>query len=207
MLRTLRTVLPAPSLLLAAALPLAACDDDVAPASDAGGLIDVSLEPVTVEGSLVSSSACDSCGSGCTEENIVYASRTHRAEELIYPDLPPVGGDHDRCWASWGVHEDELSPRNYVHNLEHGGVVVLYDCPEGCPAEGSALESWVEAQEPGTAILSPASGLPAPFALLAWEHRLLLDCVDLDVLNDFRDMRAGRAPESVTSMPPGNCMP
>lgn len=40
------------------------------------------------------------------------------------PDLPPV---------PWGIHADALAAEMYAANLAQGGVVISYNCPDGCP--------------------------------------------------------------------------
>ena len=50
-----------------------------------------------------------------------------------YQDYPPTSGMHWPSPAPWGVSELELSSETWVHNLEHGGVVILYHCGTPCP--------------------------------------------------------------------------
>ncbi len=45
---------------------------------------------------------------------------------------PPVTGSHWDNWAKWDRHYSSLARGFYVHNTEHGGVVLLYNCPDGC---------------------------------------------------------------------------
>ena len=46
-----------------------------------------------------------------------------------YPHNPPIAGPHYWVWGRWGIHmESPPLPRGYwVHNLEHGGVVFVYN--------------------------------------------------------------------------------
>jgi hypothetical protein len=46
---------------------------------------------------------------------------------------PPVTGSHFEHWAKWDRHYTSLERGFWVHNAEHGGVILLYRCPEGCP--------------------------------------------------------------------------
>jgi hypothetical protein len=163
---------------------------------------------VVVEGTVESSTECDACGGACTEEVITYESRGHLGP-IEYLDSPPAGGDHDGCWAEWGVHDDELAPRNWIHNLEHGGVVILYDCPDGCVEDITTLSSYVEGVEGvegALVILTSYTGLPTQFAAVAWQHRILLECADTDALDTFIEENGDQAPESVAAGPPASCM-
>ncbi|MDP2343311.1 MAG: DUF3105 domain-containing protein [Deltaproteobacteria bacterium] len=45
----------------------------------------------------------------------------------VYESNPPASGPHYPVWASWGVHADDdvVERGQWVHNLEHGGIVLL----------------------------------------------------------------------------------
>lgn len=154
-----------------------------------------------------SSQACDACGGACVEDFIPARSADHVEGAIDYADNPPTGGDHSACWAQWGVHAEVMPPERWVHNLEHGGVVFLFDCPDGCETERQALADHVASLPPGRALLTGASGMPARFAAVAWEHRLLLDCLDLEALDAFFAARVGQGPEDLGAGPPDSCPP
>ena len=127
--------------------------------------------------------------------------------DVVYVDEPPTSGDHNPCWAEWGVHTEEVAAENWVHNLEHGGVVFLYDCPDdSCVEEVAALVAYVESLASGTALLSPYAPADLPFTVLSWEHRLELGCFELPSLQAFYTAHVGRAPEDVTSGPGASCL-
>ena len=46
-----------------------------------------------------------------------------------YVHNPPASGDHWPWPATWGVHNEVLAREWWVHNLEHQGIVLLYNCP------------------------------------------------------------------------------
>jgi len=149
---------------------------------------------------------CASCDLTCALEYVPSESRTHVDGGVDYPDTPPASGDHDPCWATWGVHEEPVDDENWVHNLEHGGVVFLYNCPEGCPDEVVSLVNFATSLPENTWIVTPYSALSTQYAVVAWNYRTTSDCFDLDAWASFYDFFADNAPESVTSMPPGSCM-
>ncbi len=91
-----------------------------------------------------------------------------------YDTRPATSGPHwftDRTTlapygapARWGVYTEPLPDEVLVHNLEHGGVGLHYDCPAGCPESVQALHDLV----PGGGslfILSPYSGMPKKIAV------------------------------------------
>lgn len=149
---------------------------------------------------------CGQCDATCTYDEPAVTSASHIDGGLDYPDAPPAGGDHDPCWTTWGVHPTDPGDEHWVHNLEHGGVVYLYDCPDGCEADVAALEAMVADLPEGTVILAPYDGLKTQFAAVAWERRLQLDCLDTGALVEFYERFVDNAPESVTAGPPGGCM-
>jgi hypothetical protein len=148
--------------------------------------------------------ACDREEETCLgeEEFVASLASSHVSGGVDYDDLPPTGGPHDPCWAEWGVHEEEVPDERWVHNLEHGGVVFLHNCPNGCPDAVDRMEKLVT----GQAILTPYAALPSRFAVVSWEHRLLMDCADTDAMQAFYDTHFDQAPESSTSAPGESCM-
>lgn len=147
-----------------------------------------------------SGSVCTACGD-CEESQRVTSAR-HVAPPVDYPDLPPTGGDHAGCWTSYRVHEVEVADEYWVHNLEHGAVVFLYNCPEGCSAELAQLEALTSGRP--FALVTPYAALePGSFAAVAWGHRLVSQCFDEDALRRFYEAHVDRAPESITG--DGSC--
>jgi len=156
---------------------------------------------------LLSSIACAACAGECTLENFQINSRSHQSDGVDYTYLPPVGGDHDPCWAPYGVHEEEVNAENWVHNLEHGAIVLLYNCPEGCDDEVAVLSSVAASLAPSTVLVSSYSGMESRFAAVAWGWRMLLDCADdPSAFADFYSDHFAQAPETTTASPSAECM-
>ncbi len=103
--------------------------------------------------------------------------------------------------ARWGTYTEVLPDEVLVHNLEHGGIGLHYDCPSGCPDIVTALQKIVPSN-PSLFVLSPYRGIPAPYtvAITAWRYHLFLESVDLAIIAKFIDEHQDNAPESV----PGN---
>jgi hypothetical protein len=146
---------------------------------------------------------CMSCG-GCEEVQTVQGS-DHTSDPVNYPDPPPTSGPHNPCWITWGVHDTTVPTERWVHNLEHGGVVYLYNCPAGCPAEVATLTQLVNAQ-PRT-VLTPYAGMTARFAVVSWGHRLVSDCIDPDVYTKFYAENFDHGSEQLADNPPASCPP
>lgn len=56
--------------------------------------------------------------------------REHRPEttDLKYNSNPPTSGDHFANWTKKGVYDLPRADGNLVHSLEHGYVIIWYDC-------------------------------------------------------------------------------
>lgn len=75
-----------------------------------------------------------------------------------YISSPPSSGPHVGFLANWGVHEEPIPEQLFVHNLEDGGVVITYDCPDGCDDLRSGLTALVE-DVGGRVVLTPYEGI------------------------------------------------
>lgn len=136
---------------------------------------------------------------------------------LKYAYCPPASGNHFNergkgpIPARFYPPASEASPGGWIHNLEHGYVVVLYSCGKdgsACPSEAelAALRDF-EANAPATAG-AQACGIPskvltarfdsmdARFALLAWNRVVLSDTFDPGAARSFAGRWIDQAPEA-----------
>lgn len=156
-----------------------------------------------------STEACTTCDGACVEETVPSIGAEHVEGQVDYPDYPPSSGDHDACWAEWGVHAEAVPAENWVHNLEHGGVVLLHgtgaDGTTAGAADVEAAAAWVATLPEGRALMTPAEEpMAQPWAVVAWQYRLQLGCWDQDAVAAFFEAHAGNAPEDTTAAP-GDC--
>jgi Protein of unknown function (DUF3105) len=79
---------------------------------------------------------------------------------------PPTSGPHYAIAAIFGIYDEPLEPARVVHNLEHGGIFILYgdDVPE---ATGDQLRAFYDAHQTGT-VMAPLPKLGKQFAIGAW---------------------------------------
>jgi hypothetical protein len=144
-------------------------------------------------------------------EQFAEEGRNHIAAgtKTNYQTNPPTSGDHYPTWSNYGIFKNPLPDGLVVHNMEHGGVIIYYDCPQGCPATVSALSGYALKYSPEAftgIILQPRDGLPngARLALTAWRNRLLLRSLDTDKINDFLKQRFNKGPEADPNTVPFN---
>lgn len=149
--------------------------------------------------------SCTACGGNCRYESANYATRNHITADLLYAGVP-TGGNHHPCWASWGEHAKPPGDERWVHNMEHGGVVFLYRCPDGCDAEVAALRAYGATLPEGTWVLAPEPNLPTRFGVVSWGFRLLTDCMDAEAFGAFYDLHQGHGPEATPMAPPAQCL-
>jgi hypothetical protein len=121
---------------------------------------------------------------------------------ITYREYPPTSGPHWPRWAEWGVHAAPVPEEQFVHNLEHGGIVILYRCGTPCPELVPRLESTfrsLPASKYGhlKAILSPNARIRSRIALLAWRRLEELDAFDRDRIVRFVEAYQDRGPEDV----------
>jgi hypothetical protein len=98
--------------------------------------------------------------------------------------------------ANWGIYRFELPDEVLVHNMEHGGIGIHYDCPDGCAGLQAQLEEIVPSN-PSQLIVSPYSGMETKIAITAWRRHLFLDEFDAEKISQFIATYKDKAPESV----------
>lgn len=123
---------------------------------------------------------------------------------------PPATGPHFNVWARWNrsYSNPPLERGYWVHNLEHGGVALLYNCPDGCPEEVAAFEEMMQDFPEDPDCMPPVRNrmlvtsdplLPADvrFAASAWGFTYTAGCFDAPSLMSFIQAHHGRGPEDV----------
>ncbi|MBJ7595155.1 MAG: DUF3105 domain-containing protein [Candidatus Dormibacteraeota bacterium] len=128
--------------------------------------------------------------------------------KVTYLHDPPTSGCHYNLGAGQapllpGVYDRPSSPEYWVHNLEHGYVIVLYNCPLGCGADVRALRTWYDGlpNDPQLSsekkvLVLPETTMAPRFAVVSWDWYLPLDRLDLTRVQAFYDNHRDQSPES-----------
>jgi hypothetical protein len=128
-------------------------------------------------------------------------------QPITWASNPPASGRHYPAWARWAEsYADPIDRGFWVHDLEHGGVVFLYNCPAGCDADVQALEAVVASLPPDERCVPPPEArwivTPDPLlppdvkiAAVAWGRIYTAECVDPLGLTRFWTDHLGDAPE------------
>jgi hypothetical protein len=139
-----------------------------------------------------------------------------------YALCPPTSGKHVNAQGEGPIRpglfgpDDQATPQGWIHNLEHGGLVLLYRCKDGdaaCGEEGQkALRDFT-----GTFPNSPICNLPAGsvgpivarfdemawrYAVLLWGQVLPMETFDAQLARDFFAQQGERSnPEGLCADP------
>ncbi|WP_437338161.1 DUF3105 domain-containing protein [Sorangium sp. So ce394] len=148
------------------------------------------------------------------QTGIRVASAQHVPEctPVQYDTNPPSGGDHWAIWAEFKSYKAEVPREIYVHNLEHGAVVLAYRCPSSGCAEVEAMLEEVRTEAasdpkcltlPGgpeaRLVMTPDSALDTPIAAAAWGATYTATCLDKPSLARFVAEHYGKGPEDTCS--------
>lgn len=127
---------------------------------------------------------------------------------VLYCTRPPSSGPHYGIWAAFRSYDRPVHSSYLVHDLEHGAVVVRYQCATSCPAIASALQAVIDARpvdpmcealEAGVkrrVILVPDPSLDVAVAASAWAWTYRATCVDATSLGAFIDAHYAMATEN-----------
>jgi len=101
---------------------------------------------------------------------------------------PPTSGGHCADWLPCRIYSAEQNRCQWLHNLEHGHLVLLYNCPEGCPEIVASLESLWQSRPAGSngarrALVAPDSQLPGKVAAIVFGRSWVGDAFDQAAVN------------------------
>ena len=144
---------------------------------------------------------------------VTSAQHVATCAPVQYTTNPPSGGDHWGVWAKYKRFESEVPREMYVHNLEHGAVVLAYRCPSSGCEEVKAVLDEVRAEAasdpkclmvPGgpeaRLVMTPDSALNTPVAAAAWGATYTATCLDKASLARFVADHYGKGPEDLCSI-------
>ena len=114
-----------------------------------------------------------------------------------YALCPPASGRHYNASGEGPINarvygpDDQVIPQNWIHNLEHGGLVLLYRCGSGdsaCTDAGQTALKQFYASFPNSPICNKPAGqvavvarfdqMKSPYAALVWGLVLPLETLD-----------------------------
>jgi len=120
-----------------------------------------------------------------------------------YSYCPPASGPHYNGTgegpipAKYYGPDDGTRPEGWIHNLEHGAIVILYNCAMGACTDANAAtfqnlvttfpNSPVCKEKAGTIapVIARFDSMPAPFAALVWDKVFYLNTLDTSAILEF----------------------
>lgn len=189
-------------------------------AGSGGDVTDASYDAYPVDGS--------ACGAVVANHPIAESPHVPVCSFIAWDTNPPSSGPHYPVWAAY-TNYDYLIPRGFwVHCLEHGGVVLSYNCPgpSGCASEIAAAEAMIaalpvdplcgEVAPLRRVVLVPDPLLDVKWAASAWGWTLKASCFEAGVFSEFYLDHFGQGPEATCGegtligsdaglLVPGNC--
>ena len=127
--------------------------------------------------------------------------------EIAWPSNPPQSGTHYPAWAAFQEFSTPVPRGYYVHDLEHGAVVLLHHCALAgvdCTPTLEALRQAVASlpDDPRCSagvrvrtVITPDPLITEPIVAVSWGFVYRAQCVDLPSLQDFMRSHYAHAPE------------
>ena len=131
--------------------------------------------------------------------------------QVTYNHDPPTSGCHYNLGGGQGqlaapvpagTYNQEIPAEYWVHNLEHGYVVVLYNCPNNsCPGDFQTLLNWDKGLTPESGftyakvLVLPWHTMKVKFACVSWDWYLGMNTLDMTQVQAFYDNHKGQSPE------------
>ncbi|MHB8508983.1 MAG: DUF3105 domain-containing protein [Candidatus Dormibacteria bacterium] len=117
----------------------------------------------------------------------------------VYKHYPPTSGDHynqpPQAPRPWNAYKTALLPGEWVHNLEHGGIVLVYKCTGAeCDtdynkvfdiAKGIPKEAKYQEQKFLSTPYNEDKWTSGKIAVLAWDRELDLTTFDAAAITAF----------------------
>jgi Protein of unknown function (DUF3105) len=126
--------------------------------------------------------------------------------QVQYNHNPPTSGCHYNLGYGTapiqaGAYDTEIPTEYWVHNLEHGYIAVLYNCPSGCATEFQALRTWYRGlpADPNfgyaKVIIIPYKEMTVPFACVSWDWYYPIPVFSIAEVQKFYANHEGNPPE------------
>lgn len=123
---------------------------------------------------------------------------------LSYITNPPASGPHFETPAETGYYCAALNAGHWVHSLEHGYCVLLFDENHPKAAACKSLLSVLPMVFPPNPtfgnvklVVTPYSGLVHPFCMVTWNRQYYLEDIDLAAMTEFYSSYIDKAPELI----------
>jgi hypothetical protein len=148
------------------------------------------------------------CGAVTQQHAIEGFNHVDVCSYVDYHTLPPSSGDHYPYWAAYLTYDQPVPEGYWVHNLEHGTIVLSYNCGEaGCADDIAAAQQMMDqfpvdpvCTQAGDGVrhrllMTPDPRLDVRFAASAWGWTLRANCFDASAFLAFANAHYGQGRE------------
>ena len=123
-----------------------------------------------------------------------------------YNSTPPSSGPHYENIIGWGTYTEPQRYEHVVHNLEDGGVIIYYQCEDGCPELYGELDDFASdyidrgarvVLVPNDPTFTDNNGTPlhkdmgSRIAMVAWQYVDKFENFDAERMGAFIDRYEG----------------
>ena len=115
---------------------------------------------------------------------------------VAYETNPPTSGDHLAEAEKWGVYDKEVSEKEAVHSLEHGGIWITY---KDIDEESIRILTEIGKENSGSTVISPRSANDVKIAVVSWGRMMTLDTVDKALIQKYIDTYKNQGPEKLAN--------
>ena len=116
-----------------------------------------------------------------------------------YNNDPPTSGPHYAQPAEAGFYDEALPDEQLVHNLEHGYVIIWYNCAKldeaACNELKTKIKSIINEVNNVKVIASPRDSIDVPVATTSWGRLLKMETFDVAQARSFYKTNLNRSPE------------
>jgi hypothetical protein len=139
-----------------------------------------------------------------------------------YTYCPPASGNHHNRQGQGPIDpqaygpDDFTEPAGWVHNLEHGALVLVYRCREGDPGCGEDAQAQIEdivSEFPNSPVCNVPPNLIGPvvarfddmswpYAAIVWGRVLPLETLDKELIYRFFSQEGERTNPEPQCLPP-----
>jgi len=116
-----------------------------------------------------------------------------------YAQTPPNHGDHFDTPMPWGAYDTAVPDGRFVHDLEHGGIDVLYSPSASADlvSQLNALVTSLPKDKFGEVkvVVTPYPKATHTINLVAWDWEQDLDAYDFNAIKAFYEAHVDKGPE------------
>jgi hypothetical protein len=195
---------------------LAACGSSAKTTDDPPSMLDSSLLPETYEPDRPTLSETyhpdGPCEISVDTPPLLAPQHVAIGSDITWSSNPPSSGPHYPIWAAYRAYTTPVPRGYYLHDEEHGGLVLLYNCAAGpidCNEIQAKLQQVSDALPDDPLCIQRAQGvrvrvvitpdplLDVPVAAATWGWTYRAECFDLQSLVDFARAHYGNGREAL----------